>query len=353
MPDPIKDRLERFQELERSLSDPKILADPQRVKEYARQMAQLKPIVERYRELKHVEEQMASVESMLEANETPPELREMALGEMDQLMKKQMDLKRQLEDLLLGSDPEGDRSIVMEIRAGTGGAEASLFAMDLYRMYTRYADRQGWTAESLSMSPTKVGGFKEVIFALEGVGVYRRMRFESGVHRVQRIPVTEASGRIHTSTATVAVLPQAEEVEVQIDPKDLRVDVFRASGPGGQGVNTTDSAVRITHLPTGIVVSCQDERSQIKNRAKAMKVLRARLWELYSHKQAEERSHQRRIQIGTGERSEKIRTYNFPDRRVTDHRIGYTSHRLEEILDGDLDELLDALMEAERRARGL
>jgi len=239
----------------------------------------------------------------------------------------------------------------VEIRAGTGGAEASLFAADLYRMYTRFSARKSWSVEPLSSSPTEVGGFKEVVFGIDGDRVFRWLKFERGVHRVQRVPETEASGRIHTSTVTVAVLPQAEEVELQVDPKDLRIDVFRSSGPGGQSVNTTDSAVRITHVPTGLVVSCQDERSQLKNKSKALKVLRARLLEKKQEEQTAHRTQERRSQIGTGDRSEKIRTYNFPDRRITDHRIGFTSHQLEAVLNGELEELLEPLLEAERQAK--
>ena len=252
---------------------------------------------------------------------------------------------------MIPPDPNDDKSVIFEIRAGTGGEEAALFAGDLFRMYGRYAESKGWKVEILSSSPTDLGGFKEVIFAVEGDRAYGRLKYEAGVHRVQRVPATESSGRIHTSTATVAVLPEAEEVDVVIEPKDIRVDTFCSSGHGGQGVNTTYSAVRITHLPTGIVVSCQDERSQIQNRERAMRVLRSRLKALMEEQQAQEISLARRSQVGTGERSEKIRTYNFPQNRVTDHRIGYTTHKLQQILDGELDEIIDALAFSDEQAR--
>jgi len=350
MHEAIQARLKRFQELERLLSDPNVLSDVTQVKVYAKEMAALKPLVDRAQELERLETQIHNTQDLFN-KEKQGEIRSLAEAELEELKSRQQGLMQELENLLLEEDPEGERSVVVEIRAGTGGAEASLFAADLYRMYTRYAARQSWKVESLSMSPTEVGGFKEAIFSVEGQGIFGRLKFERGVHRVQRVPETEASGRIHTSTVTVAVLPQAEEVEVQIEPKDLRIDVFRSSGPGGQSVNTADSAVRVTHLSTGIVVSCQDERSQLKNKAKAMKVLRARLLERKSQEQASKRLKERRAQIGTGDRSEKIRTYNFPDRRVTDHRINFTSHRLEEILNGQLEELLNPLLEAQRQAK--
>ena len=350
MQDLLQGRLKRFEELERLLSDPKVLADSTQVKTLAKERASLKPLIDPYRSFQQVQVQIQSTQEFL-SKEKQGEMHTLAEQELEELKSRSRQLERQLEDLLLEEDPEGDRSVVMEIRAATGGAEASLFAADLYRMYTRYAAILSWKVESLSMNPTEVGGFKEAIFAVEGPGVFKRFKFERGVHRVQRVPETEGSGRIHTSTVTVAVLPQAEELDVQVDPKDLKVDVFRSSGPGGQSVNTADSAVRITHLPTGMVVTCQDERSQLKNKAKAMKVLRARLLERKTEQQRLERTSERRAQIGTGERSEKIRTYNFPDRRVTDHRINFTSHRLEEILNGNLDELIGPLLEAQRQQR--
>lgn len=351
MSDPLQDRLRRFEELDCLLSDPAVLSDPKQVAVLAKERAKLKPLADLWRRHEEVQEHLRGTRELLQSPGEHAEMAQMAQHELEELTGEERRLREEMEQFILGEDPEGDRSVILEIRAGTGGAEASLFSGDLYRMYTRYAAGRAWTVENLSSSGTEVGGFKEVVFALEGEGVYRRLKYESGVHRVQRVPETEASGRIHTSTVTVAVLPQAEEVDVAVEAKDLRIDVFRASGPGGQGVNTTDSAVRITHIPTGVVVSCQDERSQLKNKAKAMKVLRARLLEARTEKQAAQRSQERRAQIGTGDRSEKIRTYNFPDRRVTDHRIGLTSHRLEEILNGNLDEMIEPLLEAERQIR--
>jgi len=347
----LQSRLKRFEELERLLSDPGVLNDPRQVKLYAKEHASLKPVAALIRHLDQVQAQLREVHQMLESHPSQGEIAELAQAELEELTRREAELTHELEGLVLGNDPEGEKSVILEIRAGTGGAEASLFSAELYRMYTRYAAQQSWAVESLSASSTEVGGFKEVIFAIEGAGVFRRLKFERGVHRVQRVPETESSGRIHTSTVTVAVLQQAEEVDLQVEAKDLRIDVYRSSGPGGQGVNTTDSAVRITHIPTGLVVTCQDERSQLKNKAKAMKVLRARLLEAKSEQQEAQRMQDRRLQIGTGDRSEKIRTYNFPDRRITDHRIGFTSHRLEEVLEGNLDELIVPLLEAERQAR--
>ncbi len=347
----LQGRLSRARELEQLLSDPKVLSDPQQVKRYAKELAALKPFLNRSQELERIEAHLQEAQELLNSKDASSDMRELATAELNELQSRQEEVERELEELLLEGDPEGDKSVIVEIRAGTGGAEASLFSADLYRMYTRYAAQQGWRTEPISMNATEVGGFKEAIFAVEGTGVFKRLKFERGVHRVQRVPDTEASGRIHTSTVTVAVLPQAEEVDIQIESKDLRIDVFRSSGPGGQSVNTTDSAVRITHIPTGIVVSCQDERSQLKNKSKGMKVLRARLFEQRSEEQAAKRTEERRSQIGSGERSEKIRTYNFPDRRITDHRINFASHRLEEVLNGNLDELIQPLLEADKQAR--
>jgi peptide chain release factor 1 len=296
---------------------------------------------------------MEDIEGSLEvlAAEHDEDMRAFFEEELHALKEEQKELEAQLARDLIPPDPNDDKSVIFEIRAGTGGEEAALFAGDLFRMYGRYAESKGWKVEILSSSPTDLGGFKEVIFAVEGDRAYGRLKYEAGVHRVQRVPATESSGRIHTSTATVAVLPEAEEVDVVIEPKDIRVDTFCSSGHGGQGVNTTYSAVRITHLPTGIVVSCQDERSQIQNRERAMRVLRSRLKALMEEQQAQEISLARRSQVGTGERSEKIRTYNFPQNRVTDHRIGYTTHKLQQILDGELDEIIDALAFSDEQAR--
>jgi len=333
---------ERYRELEAMLADPEVIrrGDWQEV---ARERARLEPLVEKYREYRRVEEERAGLHELLRT-ESDPELRQLAQAELEELNERQEELDRQIRILLLPRDPNDERNVVMEIRAGTGGEEAALFAADLYRMYTRYAEAKGWRTEVLSANPTDLGGFKEVVFAVEGNGAYSRLKYESGVHRVQRIPVTEAGGRIHTSTATVAVLPEAEEVDVEINPEDLHIDTFCAGGPGGQHVNKTESAVRIIHRPTGIMVTCQDERSQHKNREKAMRVLRARLKEFYRQQQEEAVDEERRAQVGTGERSERIRTYNFPQGRVSDHRIGLTLYRLGSILEGDLDEIIDALI---------
>jgi len=287
---------------------------------------------------------LGEIESSRELlSETDPELREMARGELEKLTPEEARLEAQIRDLLLPKDPNDEKDVILEIRAGTGGDEAALFAADLFRMYSRFAELQGWKVEPLSVSETDGGGLREVIAAISGDRVFSRLKHERGVHRVQRVPETESAGRIHTSTVTVAVLPEAEEVEVEIDPKDLRVDVFRSSGPGGQSVNTTDSAVRITHVPTGLVVQCQDEKSQHKNKARALKILRARLLEVEQQKKAAERASDRRAQVGTGDRSERIRTYNFPQSRITDHRAGFTTHQLETTLAGNAGELLDAV----------
>jgi len=280
-----------------------------------------------------------------------PELAEMARAELLELEPREVTLAEELKKLLLPRDPDDDKNVIVEIRGGVGGEEAALFAADLYRLYSKYAERKRWKQEVLSVTEAEAGGYKEIIFSLEGDGVYREMKFESGVHRVQRVPATEASGRIHTSAATVAVLPEVEDVDVEIAEKDIRVDVYRAGGPGGQGVNTTDSAVRITHLPTGLVVTCQDERSQIKNRAKAMKVLRARLYDLKLQEQQQKQAAARKSQVSTGDRSAKIRTYNFPQSRVTDHRIGFTLHSLPEFMEGGIGELVNALIEADAAER--
>ncbi|MCS7257159.1 MAG: peptide chain release factor 1 [Thermomicrobium sp.] len=346
---------QRFEELERLLADPEIVTDPQRLAQLGRERAELEEIVTVYRQLKETDRQIAEAEELLEGED--PELAALAADELERLREYRETLYQDLRRRLVPRDPNDEKDVIVEIRAGTGGEEAALFAADLFRMYTRYAERQGWKVEVLSSSPTELGGFKEIIFEVRGKGAYSHFKHESGVHRVQRVPITESSGRIHTSTATVAVLPEADEVEVHIDENDLRIEVFRSSGHGGQSVNTTDSAVRITHLPTGIVVSCQDERSQLKNRIKAMAVLRARLYELQRRKLEEERTGLRRQQVGSGERAEKIRTYNFPQDRVTDHRLKLTVNNLAAILDGEIDvfvQELQALETTERlRAAGI
>jgi len=326
----------RYTELLGRLGDPAVQADPTQYRTQAKALAEIEPLVEKFREFRSVLTQIAQAQEL--AND--PDMRELALEELHGLESRRDALDAEIKVLLLPKDPNDEKNVVLEIRAGTGGDEAGLFAAELFRMYTRYAEAQGWRIEVLSSSETGVGGIKEVIALIEGRRVYSRLKYESGVHRVQRVPATEASGRIHTSTATVAVLPEAEEVDVQIDAKDLRIDTFCSSGPGGQSVNTTYSAVRLTHIPTGIVVSQQDEKSQIKNRAKAMKVLRSRLYEMEMRKQQEAIAKDRRSQVGTGERSEKIRTYNFPQSRITDHRINFTTHQLTGVMNGALDELI-------------
>ncbi|QIA26218.1 peptide chain release factor 1 [Thermaerobacter sp. PB12/4term] len=343
-------RLGRFDQLERELADPAVASDPRRWQPLAQERAELEPLVEAYRRWREAAADLEAARALLREAEDADERAYLA-AEVERLEGERQALERALRGLLLPRDPRDQRDVIMEIRAGTGGEEAALFAGDLFRMYQRYAERQGWRTEIMAATESDLGGFKEIIFAVSGRGAFSRLKHESGVHRVQRVPVTEAGGRIHTSTATVAVLPEAEEVEVQIDPDDLEIDTFAASGPGGQHVNKTESAVRITHKPTGIVVTCQDERSQHKNRARAMKILRARLLDYYTRRQQEELSQQRRSQVGTGERSEKIRTYNFRENRVTDHRIGLTLYRLQEVMDGDLDELLDALAAHDEQVR--
>ena len=343
MTGPILDKLKamaaRYDELAVLLGDAAVQADPPTYRTHSKALAEIEPTVECFREIQVLERELGEAREL--AGGGDPELQAMAAEEARGLEQRLASLDERVRLLLVPRDPNDDRNVVLEIRAGTGGDEAALFAADLFRMYSRYAERNGWKRDVLSTSETGVGGLKEVIATIEGKGVYRRLKHESGVHRVQRVPVTEASGRIHTSTATVAVLPEAEEVDIQIDPKDLRIDTFCSSGPGGQSVNTTYSAVRVTHLPTGLVVSQQDEKSQIKNRQKAMKVLRSRLYDIEMRKQQEAIAKERRGQVGSGERAEKIRTYNFKENRVTDHRINFTMHQLADALDGDLDELIE------------
>src|SRR5499427_1041639 len=331
----------RYEELSRLLSTVEVQSDSNEIRKHSKALAELEPLVEKFRQYKTIDQEITHAEDL--ANSADADMRDLAKEELKSLTAKRDVIVAELKVLLVPKDPNDEKNVVLEIRAGTGGDEAALFAAELFRMYSKYAERQGWKIDVMSSSDTGVGGLKEVIATIEGRGVYSRLKYESGVHRVQRVPATEASGRIHTSTATVAVLPEAEEVDIQINEKDLRIDTFCSSGPGGQSVNTTYSAVRITHIPTGVVVSQQDEKSQIKNRAKAMKVLRARLYEMEMSKQQEAIAKDRRSQVGTGERSEKIRTYNFRDNRITDHRINFTTHRLVEVLNGEISELLDQI----------
>lgn len=341
---------ERAEALARALADPQVYGNPAELARLRKEYAETREVVERFRVYRDVLRRVSETRRLL-AESADRELHELAEAELAELATRQAALEAELRQLLVPRDPNDDKNVFVEIRAGAGGQEAALFAAELARMYTKYAERQRWRVEVMDSSPSPGGGFKEIVLFIQGRGAWSRLKYERGVHRVQRVPVTESAGRIHTSTVTVAVLLEAEDVEVKIDEKDLKIDVFRASGPGGQGVNTTDSAVRITHLPTGLVVTCQDERSQLKNRAKALRVLRARLLERAQQEQQAAIAADRRSQVGTGERSERIRTYNFPQGRVTDHRIGLTLHRLGDILEGDLDELIDALTAAAHAER--
>jgi peptide chain release factor 1 len=329
-------------DLEQRLADPEVIRAQDVYQKLMREHAELTPLVQAFRRLKHLQKELADSQSLLK-DEGDEELKDMAREEVQSLKEQLAQVEEELRFLLLPKDPNDDKNVLLEIRAGTGGEEAALFAANLYRMYSRLAERQGWKLEVMSHSATGLGGLKEIIALVAGDRVYSRLKYESGTHRVQRVPETESQGRIHTSAVTVAVLPEAEDVDIQINPEELRVDVYRSSGPGGQSVNTTDSAVRITHLPTGLVVTCQDEKSQHKNKAKALKVLRARLFDLRQQEQQRQIAQERKSQVGTGDRSERIRTYNFPQGRITDHRIGLTLYRLEAVLDGDLDEILNAL----------
>jgi len=340
----------RYEELNKLMADPQIATNPDLLREYGQESAELEELVQVYRRFRDVQHQLAETRTMLDDG-LDDDMLALVEDEITSLERQEAALTDRLQWLLIPRDPNDEKNVIVEIRAGTGGDEAGLFAADLYRMYVRYAEMQRWKTQVLSSNATGIGGFKEIIFQVRGRGAYSHLKFESGVHRVQRVPETEASGRIHTSTATVAVLPEMEEVEVEVDANDIRIDVFRSQGAGGQSVNTTDSAVRLTHLPTGMVVTCQDERSQLQNRIRALAILRSRLYEIEQQRLVEEQGATRRSQVGTGERSEKIRTYNFPQNRVTDHRIGFTTHRLEAILEGELDELIQALTEADQTAR--
>lgn len=333
----------KYKELSLKIIDPKVMEDTQEWQKLAKEHAEVEPIVMKYREFNEAAKTLEEDKEMLK-EKLDDEFKEMLKGEITELESQVAALEEELKILLIPKDPNDDKNVIVEIRAGAGGSEAGLFAGDLLRMYSMYAEKQGWKVEMMDSNNQGIGGFKEAIFMIKGKGAYSKLKYESGVHRVQRVPETEASGRIHTSTATVAVLPEAEDIDLEINPNDIRIDVFRSSGNGGQSVNTTDSAVRITHLPTGMVVSCQDEKSQHKNRDKAMKILKARLYDQLMTEQNQEIAEERRSQVGSGDRSERIRTYNFPQGRVTDHRINMTIHRLESFLDGDIEEIVEALI---------
>ena len=340
---------DKYRRLILSLSDPAFIGNPQKLRDLAKERAELEPVVRKFEEWQKVRRGIEDTRHLLSDPSAEPELRNMAEGEIETLGGREKALEAALRRMLLPKDPYDEKSVILEIRAGAGGDEASLFAQDLLRMYARFAEHKGWKFEVMDTSLSPIGGIKEAVASIRGQGVYSLLKFESGVHRVQRVPRTEASGRIHTSTATVAVLPEAEEIEVDVHPNDLRIDIFRSSGPGGQSVNTTDSAVRITHLPTGLVVSCQDEKSQLQNKEQALRILRARLFEIAQAEQNEEVAEQRRSMVGSGDRSQKIRTYNFQQNRVSDHRIGLTSHRITEVMEGELDEFTEALAAEDRR----
>ena len=337
----------RYAELEQLLASYETIQDKEQYSRYAKELSDIKERVSLFREYKKVAKEAEELESVLKEKHDKEYL-DLAAKELPELKNRKLALEESLKVMLQGEDKDAGRDVIMEIRPGTGGSEAGIFAADLYRMYTKYAAKRNWNVESMSLNSTEVGGFKEVVFSVRGKDAYKRLKFESGVHRVQRVPQTEAQGRIHTSTATVAVMAEPQEVDLVIEPKDLRIDTYRSSGPGGQHMQKTDSAVRITHIPTGTVVACQDERSQGKNKTKALRILRARILDAKEQEDAKKLSQERKSQIGSGDRSEKIRTYNFPDRRVTDHRINFTSHQLEAVLEGELDEVSDALIKAEQ-----
>ena len=348
--DRLEDLVIRYQEVMGELQEPDVANDPERFRKLMKEQSDLAPIVEAYQEYKNCKQNVEESLMILE-EESDEEMRELAKEELNESKARIEELEQELKVLLLPKDPNDDKNVIVEIRAGAGGDEAALFAAEVYRMYVHYADSRRWKTEMISLNENGIGGFKECVFMITGQGAYSRMKYESGVHRVQRVPETESGGRIHTSTCTVAIMPEAEEIDFHLDLNECKFDVFRASGNGGQCVNTTDSAVRLTHIPTGIVISCQDEKSQLKNKDKALKVLRSRLYEMELAKQHDAEAEARRSQIGTGDRSEKIRTYNFPQGRVTDHRIKLTLHRLENVLNGDLDEIIDSLIAADQAAK--
>jgi len=340
--------LEKYEAHSLKASDPDVINDQVTWRKYIKEMSEMEPIVNKYREYKKTESDLLGAKQLLDEGGNDEELRELAKMELAELEDKIETLAKELQVLLLPKDPNDDKNVILEVRAGTGGEEAALFGADLLRMYTRYAERHGWHTEAIEINDTGIGGIKEAVMLIKGRGAYSRLKFESGAHRVQRVPETESSGRVHTSAATVAVLPEVDDVEIDVNPSDVRVDVYRSSGNGGQSVNTTDSAVRLTHMPTGLVVTCQDEKSQIKNKEKAFRVLRSRLYDMKMQEQNDEISQQRRSQVGTGDRSERIRTYNFPQGRVSDHRIGLTLYKLDYFLDGELDEIIDGLIASDR-----
>ncbi|MFW5993975.1 MAG: peptide chain release factor 1 [Halanaerobiaceae bacterium] len=350
----VKDKFEEliddYDKLSKKISDPEVMNDSQKYQKLLRQHARLKKLVDKYKHYKDLKQQAEEAEEMIELSEDS-EMQELAEEELEMIKPELNELAEELPLLLIPDDPDDEKNVIVEIRSGAGGDEAALFAGDLYRMYSRYSEKQNWKVEVLSSSESGVGGFKEIIFNVEGDSIYSRLKYESGVHRVQRVPSTESSGRIHTSTATVAVLPEAEDVDIDIDENDLKIDFFRSSGPGGQSVNTTDSAVRITYTPMDITVSCQDEKSQHKNKARAMKILRARVREKIEQEKQEERAEARKSQVGSGDRSEKIRTYNFPQGRVSDHRINLTIHQLDAVLDGQIDQIIDPLIEEDKKKK--
>ena len=348
--DKLEDLLIRYEEIMGELQEPDVVNDQSRFRKLMKEQNDLTPIVEAYKEYKNCKQNIEDSLSLLE-EESDEEMKELAKEELSESKKRVEELEQELKILLLPKDPNDDKNVIVEIRAGAGGDEAALFAAEIYRMYVKYAESRRWKTEMMSLNENGIGGFKEVTFMITGAGAYSRLKYESGVHRVQRVPETESGGRIHTSTCTVAIMPEAEEIDFHLDMNDCKFDVFRASGNGGQCVNTTDSAVRLTHIPTGIVVSCQDEKSQLKNKDKALKVLRSRLYELEQQKAHDEEAAKRKSQIGTGDRSEKIRTYNYPQGRVTDHRIKLTLHKLDSIMNGDLDELIDSLTAADQAAK--